>query len=86
MKALLSSASLACSVLLCSSLSAFFLSEQGFVPFSNLLVLLLGFSQSEVPYELPLHQLCTLPSSHLDLGLGFGVMPSMRSGFGVSGL
>ena len=56
------------------------------MPFSTLLVLLLGLSQSEVPDEPPLHQLCTLSSSHSDLGLGSWVLPSMRSGFRVSGL
>ena len=61
MKASLSSASLACSALL---FSTFFLSEQGFVPLSTLSVLLLGLSQTEVPDEPPLHQLCTHPSSH----------------------
>ena len=45
--------------------------------------LLLGLSQSKVPDEPPLRQLCTLPSSHCDLGLSSRVLSSMKSGFGV---
>ena len=53
---------------------------------STLSVLLLGLFPSMVPDEPPFQQLCTLPSFHSDLGLGSRVLPSMKSGFGVSGL
>ena len=43
---------------------------------------LIKLSQSEVPDEPPLYQLCTLPLSHSDLGLDSGVLPLMSSGFG----
>ena len=56
------------------------------MPFFYTSCSVLGLFQSKVSDEPPLHQLCTLPSSHSDLGLGSGVLPSMRSGFGVSGL
>ena len=54
MKASLSSASLACSALLLSTIFCFFLSKQGFVSFFALSVLLLRLSQSEVLDEPPL--------------------------------